>query len=243
MRIDRYFWLRLALLGFLLGVLTTIGVAWMLARSHDWAPWEYGTIAEPPAGPVMIHSLKRRGSEMVALFPLPPSGAEPLEPRRLDWSTARRRGRQSGIAIESACGWPFLCLSWQARATDPDRFWIHNTMRWGLTLKPGNYTMTATDKRVIGGRPVISKQSQSFSGLGELVLPLRPLWGRFMLNTLLYCLLWFVPIMLFTLFVWRIRMRRGRCPCCNYPVLDIETCPECGREVTGEASVGPVTDD
>ncbi len=61
------------------------------------------------------------------------------------------------------------------------------------------------------------------------VLPLRPLWPGFAVNTLFYTvILWFMicgPFALRRL----IRMKRGLCPACAYPVGETTVCSECGK--------------
>jgi hypothetical protein len=79
------------------------------------------------------------------------------------------------------------------------------------------------------------------------VLPLRPLWFRFAVNTIIYgALLW---LALLGPFAWRRyrRRRRGCCPACGYDMRHAEhvVCPECGRRVvktgtgTRTSSVAP----
>ena len=61
------------------------------------------------------------------------------------------------------------------------------------------------------------------------VLPLRPLWPGFAVNTLFYAaVLW---LLIPGPFVLRrfIRARRGRCPKCAYPMGESAVCSECGN--------------
>ena len=66
-------------------------------------------------------------------------------------------------------------------------------------------------------------------GMGR-VLPLRPIWPGFLINTLFYALvlwlLWSTPFAARRL----IRKRRGRCVKCGYDLTgtEHEVCPECG---------------
>ncbi len=63
------------------------------------------------------------------------------------------------------------------------------------------------------------------------VLPLRPLWPGFAVNTLFYAgILWLAipgPFALRRL----IRRRRGLCPKCAYPMGESAVCSECGKEL------------
>ena len=63
------------------------------------------------------------------------------------------------------------------------------------------------------------------------VLPLRPLWPGFAVNTLFYAVvLWLLipgPFVLRRL----IRRRRGLCPACAYPMGESAVCSECGKRI------------
>jgi len=63
------------------------------------------------------------------------------------------------------------------------------------------------------------------------VLPLRPLWLGFILNSALYAVflgvLWFGPLALRR----SVRIRRRRCPGCGYPVGTMSHCAECGSRL------------
>jgi hypothetical protein len=64
------------------------------------------------------------------------------------------------------------------------------------------------------------------------LLPLRPIWPGFAINTLFYAgMLWLLFAAPFALRRRR-RIRRGLCPACAYPVGDSEVCTECGTAVT-----------
>ncbi len=68
------------------------------------------------------------------------------------------------------------------------------------------------------------------NGAGD-TLPLRPLWPGFALNTLFYAT--FLWLMIPGPFALRrfIRVRRGLCPKCAYPMGESAVCSECGREM------------
>ena len=63
------------------------------------------------------------------------------------------------------------------------------------------------------------------------VLPLRPIWLGFAVNTAFYAVvIWLLSGGTFK--VRRsIRKKRGLCPKCAYPVGDSSVCTECGREL------------
>ncbi len=69
------------------------------------------------------------------------------------------------------------------------------------------------------------------------VLPLLPMWPGFAVNTAFYAVvLW---LLIPGPFVLRrfIRIRRGLCPKCTYPMGESAVCTECGRELPKRAGV------
>ena len=69
-------------------------------------------------------------------------------------------------------------------------------------------------------------------------LPLRPIPGGFLLNTLFYAaILWPLSYGPFVLLRRAIRQRRGLCPACGYPVGESDLCTECGKTLLGRAQV------
>ena len=65
------------------------------------------------------------------------------------------------------------------------------------------------------------------------MLPLRPIWPGFAVNTLIYAaVLW---LLIFSRFALRrfIRQRRGLCPACAYPRGESHVCSECGKPLPG----------
>ncbi len=68
-------------------------------------------------------------------------------------------------------------------------------------------------------------------------LPLRPVWSGFAVNTFFYAaVLWLLipgPFVLRRL----IRMKRGRCVKCGYPMGESDVCTECGKALPGRTEV------
>lgn len=130
---------------------------------------------------------------------------------------------------EREAGWPARCLRvwWVAgddRLDTPGErirggmlasYWAY---RWGGIL---HHSMIGWDTE------------------GEHALPLTPMWGGLLINTIAWAAIWFVVLQLVMLPVWlwlrwrrKRRERTGRCAGCGY-VLGaardpIVTCPECG---------------
>jgi hypothetical protein len=86
-------------------------------------------------------------------------------------------------------------------------------------------------REMLGGRFLsLAKVEDSFVAVPR-VLAFRPLWLGFALNTMFYAaLLWVVIAFPFAL-RRRLRIRRGLCPACAYPVGSSQVCTECGRPV------------
>ena len=71
----------------------------------------------------------------------------------------------------------------------------------------------------------------------SVVFPLRPLWPGFAVNTLFYAgVLW---LLIPGPFVLRrfVRVKRGRCVKCGYPMGESAVCSECGKALPGRAKV------
>ena len=68
-----------------------------------------------------------------------------------------------------------------------------------------------------------------FATGGTYPLPARPLWPGFAINTLFYAtILW---LLMYGLSALRrfLRLRRGLCPKCAYPMGESSVCSECGK--------------
>ncbi len=64
-----------------------------------------------------------------------------------------------------------------------------------------------------------------------LYLPFEPIWPAFAINTLFYAaILWLLIAGLFALRRF-LRLRRGLCPKCAYPMGESAACTECGCEL------------
>ncbi len=65
--------------------------------------------------------------------------------------------------------------------------------------------------------------------LRGIVLPLLPIWPGIAVNTLFYAtLLWLLLLGRFALRRF-LRVRRGLCPTCAYPIGESSVCTECGE--------------
>ena len=117
-----------------------------------------------------------------------------------------------GLKVCEARGWPALSLCWwEPWPNQPGR-----DLAWGLRLS--------------GTKPV-----REAGFVLPHVLPLRPIWSAFLVNTALYAaVLWLVVRWPFALRRF-LRVTRGLCPRCAYPTGESSVCSECGRELPKRA--------
>ena len=69
------------------------------------------------------------------------------------------------------------------------------------------------------------------------LLPLQPIWPGFAVNMTFYAT--FLWLLICGPFVLRrfIRVRRGLCPACAYPMGESDVCSECGKTLPKRAKV------
>lgn len=129
--------------------------------------------------------------------------------------------------------------------------WVWTVTRgfgWRRDRVSGGFSRDAplrTDTNIVSGLPFVSftgsfysvahsseysdrKRLGLYNWMGELV-PTRPRWLGFMLNTLFYAAVLYIPFVSFAASKRRWRIRRGLCPACAYELAGLTTCPECGR--------------
>lgn len=218
--------LRLAALSLLLGFLTTWAVAWgcRLWSPMDSRGYEHSVVANSSTGiqrrtgwcadylivgfgPDESQSVESRFSNLATVHNVP------------RWSRTFKcwsRGQPSPVAtapvppqnqvselgwVEGAFGWPLL-----SHHCIFDAY----ILRLGTTPPQG---ISVTTNDCLPGR-----------------LPFRPLWSGLALNTVFYTATWFLLLLGMGAAHRRWRMRRGRCPRCNYDLRgDFDPgCPECG---------------
>lgn len=220
----------------LLGVATTVAVAWLLALYVDGGKaavsrWSRGfksdvatqIVPTPPHHPqqdgvhvVQVKRYWRRGTEIVEVWPAwsddsnhPPHGS----PHALVEGTSfaaemkeRFDRSEAPCAWWRADGWPLLALSAEARWVSYDALGI---------------------SKVNGG--VLMDSRNVFPDDGVRILPLQPIWSGLIINTVLYISLWFA---IFSVGDIRpmLRRRRGQCVHCGYQLLPEQArCSECGK--------------
>lgn len=224
--VRRLFFLAIVLV---LGVLTTVGVAWTAAA---FAPpprrvtmTQIATSGRRPAH-LSVYEARRFGGCRRAWFAEPsmgcgnpymyfraafPPGPTPAAQPLTGWGdyaafeASFRLHGGFGRGQEDAVGWPRPAL------------WCSLDTRQG-TLKPR------------GGRQLGPDQNHH-GLLAYRVLPYRPLWGGLAVNSAVFAAGWAVLLVVPLRVRARRRRRGGCCPACRYDLAGLPpdaACPECG---------------
>jgi hypothetical protein len=148
----------------------------------------------------------------------PPTPAwSPHDDEPSQWM-AQAGPRATEVQFVEARGWPSLAL----------RSWY----RGRRSAEAGK-----TEEQLQGIQITFWPRQGVNGGFARRVLPTRPIWPGFAINTVFYAvILWVVFAAPFAL-RRRKRMRRGLCPACAYPVGDSEVCTECGAAVRKAESI------
>ncbi len=132
----------------------------------------------------------------------------------------------------------------QGWRSDPDPLWWETYMREGIldyyglsewrigvpakSLSYDSYTHVEREGGPIS-RTILLKHAIPAPPGKWPAFPARPIWPAFIANTLLYAtLLWLLILGPFALRRF-LRLRRGLCPKCAYPMGESAVCTECGR--------------
>jgi hypothetical protein len=110
---------------------------------------------------------------------------------------------------------------------------------WSTTTE--FYKRTDGTFRQIGTSGSIRLPLHEFDGgMGPIprVLPLRPIWPGFEIDTVFYAAVLWVLVTAPGFIRRRIRIRRGLCPRCAYPIGTNAVCTECGKPVQPRRGAG-----
>ncbi len=228
-------WLIVCLL---LGVVTTIAVAWACAAwvdpyttiqpsprrsggAMDGRYYTFWMVGENEAfGTVRIHSdwdghpVNNRGERRGPFFGPP----EPLIP---GWAPflVPSAGTPLGSGhtrVADARGWPFLAMWSGLSYDDPIQLPTKTpTIMHGLVVNPDAMSGPSPETTV-------------------RMLPLALIWGGFLADTAFYALVWLVLLTLIVFGRRRLRSQRGCCVTCGYDLRGTPhgQCPECGTTFT-----------
>jgi len=191
---------------FILGVVTTVGVAWGLAALCVW-----GTEDSTQPGWTRLWSSRR------------PQGVTELPAH---WTSSESFGATTYIGVSSSpvvarlhwitCGWPRASLEGgEWRIGDPQ------FAGRAVEFVPDGVIGSAHDR-------LPARNNHVRLGL----LPLRPIFPGFLVNTLFYSGVWFGIFFGVATLRRALRKKRGRCVKCSYDLRgapgDVKGCPECG---------------
>jgi len=233
-------WTLRILILLILGVVTTVGVAWGLAAAVDMTWMEPQSVAFrlPPAGTQTRrveyqHFFNTTGATRVVwvevvVFGMPTFATYVETPytstsRRLDSPNARAlqwcfrddMPPDPLMHVSDARGWPMLALS------------------GGLDLAPsggGSRDVTRTYWTIAVMKP--DQMSWLYPNVDCMrrFIPARPIFPGFLVNTLFYAAMWFGIFFGVAALRRFVRKKRGRCVKCSYDLrgqFDMG-CPECG---------------
>ena len=201
----------------LLGAVVNVAVAWGCAIAVTDYKRARGVLLEgvnsQPGYALLV--FWAMGSEFVVGTggPLPGHTLERVDPTYWDWSLLRKGGGPEVLSViiaEEARGWPFRCLRC---------YWKGGKIRGGVDLGGGrrNYQLENGVQTSI-----------SFPNDAPRNLPLIPIWHGLLLNVLFYTSLLMSARMLHGTVRQHMRVRRGLCPKCAYPMGESSVCTECG---------------
>lgn len=220
----------------LLGLLTSIGVAWGIALSQ-------GEMITSPAAIICVvksdalmslnesRSFGRRFRSIWYLDTIENNTpAVEQEAQRERWRTARASGDQHS--------WPDSWLRWGDLGRAHDALAMRRQSAFGFPLpclwyeRSGGLSPFGTAMRLNGGYEISKALGRQRSGfVAEAALPLRPIWLGLTLNTLLLSLFWWTGLSCVARWRRRRARRRGVCYECRYDLKGLPPgapCPECG---------------
>jgi len=205
-------WLVRILVCLILGAITTVAVAWGCAwfltfstRSNDALSWRFngegyddwyvGDAKQTGALRVVSSWRTQVGISSIMWDP----SAPPPEDRIPPWAGLLHPTGSSSSRVADARGWPTLAM-WSGFAESWSGF-----SNSGPTIK------------IISGLELPPRDSVPTWNVNHYrLLPLRPIWPGFLIDTLFYAAIWFGVFFGFSSAKRFIRVRRGRCPRCGY---------------------------
>jgi hypothetical protein len=234
-------WIALPLV---LGVLTTVGVAWCIAAWLPQENWhEFSTCISADSTTYCFLSEFRAAGAVRRTWHCEKPGAFSMYSPSMDipgpstWLLSEletpfpglRWGRMEHVfthplslpqGMEHATGWPALAGWYSMR-------FVYTSGAFNAEFE-GAIEFPATPP----SRPFGVAQGGAIRAL-----PLRPIWPGLLINTAFYAILWLLPLggLRAARRAWR--RHRGRCPACAYHLVGLTpapdsrvTCPECGAQ-------------
>ena len=188
------------------------------ARWLEERGWQLTRSEVPPTDRYLRRFYKSARFE-IQQFSRSTFGLERIEYR--EWYAHLQRHDNQIGGIELPSRWPFLARTragWPLPA-------LHGEQRAGL-ISSGRVLTWQYGTAV--PCPTFGKPSAS-----DAILPFRPLWPEFAINTIFYAAILWLPFAPFQLRRY-VRVKRGHCIKCGYDLRGAEhgACPECGVELS-----------
>jgi hypothetical protein len=225
----------------LLGAIVNVAVAWGFELTRTWH-WPYRQVLIDvfvDEGRLMQFESRERVGDTSVYWSVIMDGMEDVdssfvtEMRESQMAMHRIQYRDYGPVV---IGHPYDWLPPPLNATSPDKSYVRaRAYGWpALSMmyldSPPSAGQSGQSSRVQGGWRV-----RNGNVVAQRILPLRPLWPGFAINTLFYAgILWLLFGAPFAL-RRRSRIRRGLCPACAYPIGASAVCTECGATVQSSA--------
>ena len=152
------------------------------------------------------------------------------------WSRAQDRSTWPPIGplygIEDARGWPLYSLHCRVDLAtillrEPAAF---NELLDQTEVSPEDLSSVLAPGDAVSGGLLLSYNENELR-----ILPFRPLWPGFAINTILYAIALWVSIWGVIALRRFVRVKRGLCPACAYPRAQSNVCSECGEALPDRA--------
>lgn len=137
---------------------------------------------------------------------------DPLKQYGLRRQLSRMMYRNSKLHTRIDAGWPMRSF----------RGFVSGGM---LDPNHSQILFPQQELRVIARERIVGK------GMLPRYLPYGPIWLGLIVNTLLYAIVLIVIMWMWSVIRSKLRLRRGLCPTCKYPIGESEVCTECGVEL------------
>lgn len=218
-----------------LGVSTTVAVAWSLALLVDgghgrgmywWWPGRSYEVATQ-VRPTPPHSPQQTGLHFVSVSRIRRSGTDIVRVNET-WSADGRQAWGSPHALVEGTSFAAEMKEKFDRGEAPTSWWRGDGWPLLALSAEARWRGAGGNTAIAMGGVLVGSNNVSL-GEGVRILPLQPIWSGFVINTVLYASLWFA---LFSLGNMRSGFRRirGQCGHCGYKLLPEQTrCSECGE--------------
>ncbi len=200
-------WVIIVVIFLLAGAVVNVAVAWGCSILAESAPFDA----------LLTARMRRQQFE---------ASKRPDRESEAPWVESAFRGVGVVVIVVRRSGEGLVRLhraGWPARAALEGRVSIppsgDPSYRWGIPI-PVKVSLALEYPRG-SARPIV----KTVTG----VLPLRPVWRGFLLNTAFYAIAFILPAGMWWSLRRFIRVRRGLCPACAYPRGESNVCSECGK--------------